>query len=91
MARKRTELAEEAGTRLGILRSALDFKTVRAFAKELDVKEDRYAAWESGKAVIPPHMVERLRAKWGVSADWIYFGVGLAMPNELYKKISDIA
>lgn len=87
MGKKRNLFTEASGKRVGALRLALGFDTLRGFARDLDVEEDRYTAWEKGKALLPPQILETIRARYGVTADWVYFGDPSGLPARLYDSL----
>lgn len=91
MTKKRDPFRQATGIRLSQLRVARGFGTIRAFAKDLGVEEDRYTAWEKGKALIPPQVVADLRNRFGVTADWVYFGDASALPRALYTELRSAA
>lgn len=74
MSKKPNVFRQAAGKRLKALRIAKGFDTMRAFANDLGVEEDRYDTWEKGKALIPPQYIEALRQRYGITSDWLYFG-----------------
>lgn len=84
-------MSEAVGQRLSALRRAMEFDTIRAFAKALDVNEDRYDKWEKGKALIPPEVVLSLKVKFGVTADWLYFGEESSLPRRLHQDLEKVA
>lgn len=87
MGKKRDPYRLEVGARLRALRLAQGFETIRSFAKALDLEEDRYDAWEKGKAMIPPHVVMDLRGRYGVTADWIYGGYADGLKVSLFNAL----
>lgn len=65
----------------------MGYATIRSFAADVGVNEDRYDKWEKGKAMIPPEVVEDLKRAFGVTADWIYYGEESALPRALYADL----
>lgn len=91
MPKKKDAFRESVGKRLRSLRLARDYDTIRAFAVELGVEEDRYDAWEKGKALIPPQVAAQLRARFGVTSDWLYFGDTSGLPKNVYSELQKVA
>lgn len=87
MSKKRDPFRLAVGERLKALRLAKGFDTIRAFAKDLGVEEDRYTTWEKGKALIPPQSVADLIDRFGVTADWLYFGDPAGLSQTLYSEL----
>lgn len=87
MPKKPDPFRKASGLRLCSLRLAKGFETIRGFAKELGIEEDRYTAWEKGKALIPPQEVQKLRQRFGITSDWMYFGDAAALPRALYDDL----
>jgi len=87
MPKKSNAMTEQVGRRLKTLRVAMGYATIRAFAADVGVNEDRYDKWEKGKALIPPEVVEDLKRSFGVTSDWIYFGEESALPRTLYADL----
>ena len=69
----------------------MGYETIRAFAKALDVNEDRYDKWEKGKALIPAEAVWSLKVKFGITADWLYFGEEASLPRRLFQDLEKAA
>lgn len=67
-------MTEAVGKRLQQLRLAKDFDYIRHFAEAIGVNEARYDKWEKGRALVPPEVVLRLKAMYGITADWLYYG-----------------
>lgn len=91
MSKKRDPFRAATGRRLQALRLAHGYDTIRAFARALEVEEDRYTAWEKGKALIPPQITSMLKARFGVTADWIYFGDHAGLSVSLYESLKKAA
>jgi transcriptional regulator with XRE-family HTH domain len=91
MPKKKDAFREGVGKRLRTLRLARGFDTIRAFAQDLNVEEDRYDAWEKGKALIPPQVAADLRARFGVTSDWLYFGDTSGLSRVLYDDLKKVA
>lgn len=77
------------GLRLQQIREALGFDTRRSFAAALpdDVSEDRLAKWEDGAAMMPARYAVFIKARWGVTIDWLYAGDPSNLPNSLYQEL----
>lgn len=87
MGNKAEKMMRETGTRLEQLRIALDIRTIRAFAAEIGVPEDRYQKWAKGKVMIPVLSAQVLVDRYGITADWLYYGKPGAMPHDLYQRL----
>jgi len=91
MPKKSDPFREAVGKRLRLLREGKEIDTQRAFAEQIGVHEDTYTKWEKGKALIPPYYVLELKRKFGVTADWLYFGDESALPRSLYTELKNAA
>lgn len=80
-------MSEAVGRRLQRLRIAKGFEFIRHFAKDLEVGEDRYDKWEKGKALIPPEEALKLKRRYGITSDWLYFGDETALPNHIHSEL----
>lgn len=87
MPKKRTPMSEAVGRRLKALRLAKGYDKIRHFAEDLDVNEDRYDKWEKGKALIPADEALKLKRKFGITSDWLYFGDEAALPNNVHSEL----
>lgn len=72
MPKKRNPLNVAVGHRLMILRLVKKFGTIRAFAKEIDVHEDTYRAWETGDNKLPVERAIDLQQRFGPIFEWLY-------------------
>jgi transcriptional regulator with XRE-family HTH domain len=77
----------EWGKRLRRTREALGYKTVRDFAEMTGDEENTVSAWERGQNGIPLHYVARIKKRFGVTADWIYFGDPAGLPHALAREL----
>ena len=80
--------AVECGIRLRATREALGYKTLREFADETGVTEDRLSSWERGVNRIDEEYVRRLKRRFKVTFEWIYDGDGYGLPADLFRKLS---
>lgn len=87
MSKKRDPFRTASGERLQALRSSQGYDQIRSFARDMGLEEDRYTAWEKGKALIPPQVVSMLKSRFGVTADWLYFGETAGLPVSLYESL----
>lgn len=87
MPKKRDAFREAVGQRLNSLRLAKGFDTIRSFAKAMDWEEDRYTAWEKGKAMIPPLETAALRARFGITSDWLYYGDEAGLTRAMHEAL----
>ena len=76
------------GARLRQLREAYGFATTRAFAAELGVTEDAMHLYEVGKRLPPVHLASRLKARFGVTLDWLYDGDASTLPRHVWADLS---
>lgn len=87
MPKKPDPFRAAVGKRLELLRVAKGFDTIRGFAKEIGIEEDRYTTWEKGKALIPPQIALDLVARFGVTTDWLYSGDVSGLPQRLLSEL----
>lgn len=87
MPNKRTKLSVEAGERLRRTRLALGYATVREFAKVAGTPERNVYAWEIGQNLVSVDFVGDLKARFGVTSDWIFYGDPSALPHSLHANI----
>jgi transcriptional regulator with XRE-family HTH domain len=90
MPKKSDPFREAVGMRLAKLRTSKGFAKQRHFAEEIAVPEDTYTKWEKGKALIPPYYVFELKTRFGITADWLYFGDTSALPQALYVEFRKV-
>lgn len=91
MPKKPTPFNKAVGKRLERLRKALGYETLRAFAKELDVDEDRYRSWEKGLNGLPPEMAIWLETRFGATVAWLYRDDPSGLRVGLFEKIKKVA
>ena len=91
MPAKQDQFRVDVGRRLEQLRRSLEFEKLRPFAKKIDVPEDTYIKWEKGKALIPPQQVMELKRRFGITADWLYFGDMAALSPALKTELLNAA
>lgn len=89
MSSKADRMRVETGQRLKRLRQSLEIRTIRAFAGEIGVSEDRYDKWEKGEVLIPQLWADVLVDRYGITMDWLYAGRGSGLPQRLYEKLRD--
>lgn len=86
----------ECGRRLRLVRGALGFRTMRAFAEhmlapmddgELAAKESLYGKWERGEHMVPFEFAEQLKLRYRVTTDYIYFGDMAGLADDLRAKL----
>jgi transcriptional regulator with XRE-family HTH domain len=78
---------EDVGARLKALRLALGFQQAKAFAVFLDINEQAWNHFETGRR--PPVVRDgiRIAERTGVTLDRIYRGIEHALPMHLAEKI----
>lgn len=81
----------EAGQRLRCTRIALGFRTMREFAGVMNIPETNLGKWENGEALVPTTFVQRLRATFKVTHDWIYAGDPANLPHGLAVAIAEVS
>ena len=84
-------MRKEFGRRLKAVRLATGYRTIRAFAQEVDVHEDTLGMWELGKRMPPPHELHKILKRTRVTSDFLYYGDKAGVPLDLYNKIAKIA
>lgn len=88
MGNKAERMRIETGRRLKQLREVHEIRTIRAFAGQIGVSEDRYDKWEKGEVLIPVPWAEVLVDQFGITTDWLYLGNGSSLPQRLYGKLA---
>jgi transcriptional regulator with XRE-family HTH domain len=78
------------GTRLTALRKALSPDGARAFAEWLGIAETTWNNYERGKRRISLDEAAKVVSRTGATLDWIYFGVGHALPVHLAEKLRQV-
>lgn len=84
------EFKVAVGDRLRRLRVALGHESLRQFAKDTGVGENRLGNWENGVALVPAWYIERIRKSHGsrnVTHDWIYSGDPSGLEESIRKKL----
>jgi transcriptional regulator with XRE-family HTH domain len=75
------------GKRLRRTREALGYKTAREFAAVTGEAEKTLSAWERGQNDIPLRYVERIKRRFSITSDWIYFGDAAGLPHALAREL----
>lgn len=83
-------MGKAIGARLRQMRAARNL-SIRDWAKYLEVGEKRYDKWERGLAVIPIDEVLRLKRRFGITSDWLYFADESAMAAPVKELLSKAA
>lgn len=79
-----------AGDRLRLTRQAIaPDESIGAFADRTGSNEDQLSAWERGASLVRPWYVTELKARFGVTQDWIYDGHELSLPANLMQRITE--
>lgn len=73
--------------RLKALRIALGYKHQNAFASELDIEKNTYNPFEKGKRPLTFEVACRIRRRFGISVDWLFFGDMGQVSNDILLKI----
>ncbi len=77
--------AEQVGRRLRAARGELG-REAAEICRAINVQQNTYSQWESGKYLIPPHAARRLKDRYGISLDWLYAGDASGMPRSFSEK-----
>jgi hypothetical protein len=80
-------MSEAVGRRLKALRKSREFDKKRHFAEHMGWPEDRYDKWETGAALIPPDEALKLKKKYGITADWLYYGEEITLSGTLQAEL----
>ena len=73
--------------RLKALRIALGYKHQNAFATELGIEKNTYNPFENGKRPLTFEVACRIRRRFGISVDWLFFGDMGQVSNDILLKI----
>jgi DNA-binding XRE family transcriptional regulator len=76
--------------RLVRTREALGF-TQSQFCEQIGVEKNVYNPFEKGKRRITIEVAMKIRARFGISLDWIYCGEVNRLPVELFNKLASAA
>lgn len=76
--------------RLVMTREALGLKQTE-FCAQIDVAKNVYNPFEKGSRRITLDVALKIRARFGVSLDWIYCGEVGRLPMHLFTKLASVA
>jgi transcriptional regulator with XRE-family HTH domain len=79
------------GKRLERLRMALGLPNQAEFCRKLGVAPNRWNQYENGSRRITLDVVNKLRQRFGVTADYIYFGDESGLPRRITDAFLDAA
>ena len=80
------------GKRLVVLRTALEFKSQKAFADRLSIEKNTYNPFEKGTRPLTFEVACTIRKLYGVPLDWLFFGADPGqLPARIYNKIAKAA
>lgn len=79
------------GKRLERLRVALGWPNQAEFCRKLGIAANRWNQYENGSRRITLDVVNKLRLKFGVTADYIYFGDESGLPTRITAAFQDAA
>jgi hypothetical protein len=84
--------APDAGQaeRLVRLRKALGYPTASAFAKFLNVGQQRWANFENGFPLSREIIFLLVRSVPGLTSDWLYFGKSDGLPVDLARRLGEL-
>jgi transcriptional regulator with XRE-family HTH domain len=85
-----TDSVKVIAARLLRTREALDLDQSE-FCEQIGVKPNVYNPFETGKRRITVDVALKIRARFGVSLDWIYCGDPSHLPTEIYRKLAKAA
>lgn len=83
-------MADPIARRLVRTREALGLSQI-AFCGQIGVEKNVYNPFEKGHRRITLDVALKIRARFGVSLDWIYCGDVAHLPVELYQKLAAAA
>ncbi len=84
-------LADEGqAERLVRLREALGYPTATAFAKFLDVGQQRWANFENGYPLSREIVFRLVQSVPGLTSDWLYFGSPGGLPVDLARLLGEL-
>jgi len=86
-----TDNNKEIARRLVLLRKSLGIASQAEFCRKIGVAPNRWNQYESGERRITLDVVGKLRQRFGVTADWIYFGDESGLPGRLTDRFLDAA
>lgn len=86
-----TDPAKVIGRRLEQLRLVLDVGDKQTFAGKLGIAKNTYSPFENGSRRLSLEVALRIRAKYKVPLDYLYFGETAGMPVWLDKKLREAA
>ena len=87
--REKKDFAVACGQRLRIARLAVSQDSLRQFAKDTGVDEDRLGKWELGENQVPPWYIEVLRVKFGINHDYIFAGQTCLLPHFIASQVPE--
>lgn len=76
--------------RLVRLREALNYPTATAFAKFLNVGQQRWANYENGFPVSREIIFRLVQSVPGLTSDWLYFGKADGLPVDLARRLGEL-
>ena len=82
---------DQIGARLRLLRLALGYEQARPFCQRLEISDQAWNNYESGRRRISLDEVMKVVQKTGVSLDWVYRGLESTLPKHVADKIQDFA
>ena len=88
---KKTPDKIACGRRLRATREALNYQTLREFAKHLGVGEDRYSKWEHGINYMPVEYAKKLKTLDKITLEWLYDGDPSGLPHSLALQVTQRA
>jgi hypothetical protein len=81
---------EGQAERLVRLREALGYPTATAFAKFLDVGQQRWANFENGFPLSREIIIRLVQSVPGLTSDWLYFGKSGGLPVDLARLLGEL-
>lgn len=76
--------------RLVRLRESLGYPTATAFAKFLDVGQQRWANFENGYPLSRDMVFRLVQSIPGLSSDWLYFGRSGGLAVDLARRLGEL-
>ena len=81
---------DEIARRLGRLRNVLRMSQAE-FCREIGVAPNRWNQYERGQRQITIDVAARIRQRFGVTTDWIYFGDESGLPRRISDQFLEAA
>lgn len=84
-----TDSPDDIAARLELLRQWTG-KNQRAFAEASDVTPSEWSVYERGRRALPLNVALKLKRRWRVSLDWIYYGDRAGLSVEVDRTLPQL-